>query len=133
MIEAIEALKNSGKVIVDEEHDWGYQLRLVNEAEYCGKFLVLDTDAKGSFHYHVKKKETFTILQGVVFLRIDRKNGDDEWVTVFCNQCRPGDCFTLDQLDRHYFKGLQGDGIAVIMEISTHDDDLDTYRIKEDN
>ena len=94
MIEAIEALKNSGKVIVDEEHDWGYQLRLVNEAEYCGKFLVLDTDAKGSFHYHVK---------------------------------------TLDQLDRHYFKGLQGDGIAVIMEISTHDDDLDTYRIKEDN
>ena len=58
MIEAIEALKNSGKVIVDEDHDWGYQLRFVNNDEYCGKFLVLDNQTPGSFHYHIKKKET---------------------------------------------------------------------------
>ncbi len=130
MIEAVEALKNSGKVIVDEDHEWGYQLRFVNEAEYCGKLLVLNSTVAGSFHYHVKKKETFVILYGILYMKILRKNGEGKWVEVFRGLCYPGDEFTLDPLDRHCMKKPDNEyKCTVILEVSTHDDDFDTYSV----
>lgn len=120
MIEAVEALKNSGRVIVDEDHDWGYQLRFVNEPEYCGKLMVLTNSKKGSFHFHHKKKETFIILFGVV--TICNENYGSMTFT-------PGDLYTFDPNVAHLMWATEYP--AVILEVSTHDDDSDTYRIKE--
>jgi len=117
MIKAVEALKNSGKVMVDENHDWGYQLRFVNKDEYCCKFLVLTSSDKGSKHFHKNKKETFIVLQGILLLEMDL---DGKWM----KSC---DMITLDPGTRHQMQAIEVP--TVILEVSTHDDDSDTYRI----
>ena len=117
MIEAIEVLKNSGKVIVDEDHDWGYQLRFVND-QYCGKFLVLENNNLGSFHFHHLKKETFVVLFGNVILNFENKTSE---------YLEPGDSITLYPNAGHSMKATIYP--AIILEVSTHDEDSDTYRI----
>lgn len=129
MIGVIEALKNSGKVIVDEDHDWGYQLRFVNEAEYCGKFLVLEgREAWGSLHYHKIKKETFVVLYGAVYLDVAELDGHG-WSTVYNGILVVGDMITIMPNARHKMQNSFDDN-TVILEVSTHDDDDDTYRVK---
>ena len=119
MIDAIEELKNSGKVIVDEDHDWGYQLRFVNEKEYCGKFLVLVNDIPGSFHSHRVKKETFIVLYGEVAVEgYVRK----EWLGV-------GEMCTIEPGEYHMM--MANVVPCIVLEVSTHDEDSDTYRIKD--
>ena len=130
MIEAIEALKNSGKVIVDEDHDWGYQLRFVNEAEYCGKFLVLENSSWGSLHFHHKKKETFVVLYGILSII------HEEYGVEYLNR---GEQYTFEphvahkmrKANDHTYFGNRD--VCIVLEVSTHDDDSDTYRIGGDD
>lgn len=138
----IDVLKESGKVIVDEDHDWGYQLRLVNESEYCGKFLVLTNNKPGSLHYHKVKKETFIILYGVVF--VEQYTGEVCEGLFGWRYNIPGDQVTIIPGIKHRMvlcneSNILGEGYhnytddyAVILEVSTYDDDNDTYRIEGD-
>ena len=103
---------------VDEDHDWGYELRLVNEEEYCGKLLVLTEHKASSYHKHKKKKETFVVLCGSVLVRI---NGVRSTLVS-------GDQVTLEPGDQHSFNLAAGYPRACILEVSTHHDDSDTYR-----
>lgn len=136
MIEAIEALKNSEKVIVDEDHDWGYQLRLINNDLYCGKFLVLDANKSGSYHYHTKKKETFIHLYGS---KIQLKKsqidicGRETYVARRC--ILPGDSVTFNPFEAHEMRMLRDNvyDYAVILEVSTHDDNNDIEYVKENS
>ncbi len=134
MIEVIEALKASGKVIIDEDHDWGYQLRFVNEAEYCGKFLVLTSSDWGSLHYHKNKKETFIVIYGVVQLEVfdDSKLDHIDYTVASIDQYYPGSVLTVFPVQTHRMGKVDGCDIAVLLEVSTHDDDDDTYRIGGD-
>ncbi len=43
---------------------WGYELWVHNDADYCGKELVLYKDKKCSIHFHMVKKETFYVVSG---------------------------------------------------------------------
>ena len=123
MIEAIEALKNSGKVRVDEDHDWGYQLRFVNEAEYCGKILVLTNFEHGSHHKHSVKDETFVVLCGELFIQ-------GEWGRVLK---RPGAVATFRHNDDWADHEMWAKSLpCVIMEVSTHDDDNDIIYMGDD-
>lgn len=107
---------------LDENHEWGYELRFVNELEYCGKFLVLNKRVKSSRHFHKVKKETFACLYGSVHI--------NRWIdgVVVPTTLNPGEVLTIDQLTEHQFV-ISGNSKAALLEVSTHHEDSDTYRI----
>jgi D-lyxose ketol-isomerase len=86
----------------------------VNEPEYCSKWLTLFPGQRCPRHYHQLKKETFLVLQGVVLLEADT-------LPIVLSA---GQSFTLHPGVRHAFHSETG---AVIEEVSTHDEDADSY------
>jgi len=111
---------------VERKHRWGYERWIVNEGEYCAKLLVLENGEYSSKHYHSEKKETFIVLGGRVLLH--RWYGDDssdsEGETM-----KVSDMATIPSGITHKFRGIETP--AVILEVSTHHDDGDTYRVEE--
>ncbi len=86
----------------------------VNEPEYCSKWLTLWPGQECPAHYHNLKKETFFVLQGEVEVIADGKA-----ITL-----KTGERYTLRPGVRHSFGSLGG---AVIEEVSTHDENSDSY------
>jgi quercetin dioxygenase-like cupin family protein len=115
----LEKLAKQGTV--DQYHDWGYQIRLVNEPEYCGKLLVLENELPGSYHFHRKKKETFIVLEGKVELDVE----DEQSLMIL----HAGDKYTIEHGVAHQMSAVNVP--SIILEVSTHDDDSDTHRIKD--
>jgi D-lyxose ketol-isomerase len=86
----------------------------VNEPEYCCKWLTLLPGQECPTHYHKLKKETFFVLKGLVVVMADGKE-----VSL-----HPGERYTLFPGVRHSFRSVGG---AVIEEVSTHDENSDSY------
>ncbi len=86
----------------------------VNEAEYCSKYMALLPGQACPAHYHTRKKETFFALRGMVELVVD-----GEAITL-----APGEQYTLRPGANHTFRAPHG---AVIEEVSTHDENSDSY------
>ena len=86
----------------------------VNQTEYCSKYLTLFPDQECPLHYHKLKKETFFALTGVVELTVDGQP-----VSL-----KPGQSLTLMPGSWHSFRSDAG---AVIEEVSTHDENSDSY------
>lgn len=86
----------------------------VNEPEYCSKYLTLEPGQECPLHYHKLKKETFFVLNGEVKL----------WVDGQTIMLIPGENFTINPGALHSFDSLGG---AVIEEVSTHDENSDSY------
>jgi mannose-6-phosphate isomerase-like protein (cupin superfamily) len=122
----IDELKKSGKFLIDDDHEWGYQIRFINEPEYCGKFLVLENNISGSYHNHKIKKETFIVLCGEVVVSRPHYFPERGLSSIFS---KVGGIFTISPGTPHEMKGVTLP--CVILEISTHDEDSDTYRIEE--
>ena len=122
MKELLERLKASGRVIVDDNHKWGYQLRFVNEDEYSFKFLVFVNCVHGSFHFHHFKKETFILLDGDLCIY-------RESVDVKVMGLEIGWKMTFEPNVAHEM--WSPSGWAVLAEVATHDDDSDTYRLRQ--
>lgn len=102
------------------EKVWGLEFWIINEPEYCAKFLFIGQGAITSYHYHPKKKETFYGMEGQVALTID---GKDYMLNSFS---RPK---TIMPGTAHQLIGLAIDN--VILEISTHHSDEDVVRLSE--
>lgn len=98
---------------------WGREEWIVNCDEYCGKLIHLKAGASGSLHYHKEKKETFFLLSGMALIMIggDDFALEDETMAV-----------TILPNVPHSMTGVSD---AVLLEISTHHDDDDTYRLEE--
>jgi D-lyxose ketol-isomerase len=86
----------------------------VNEPEYCSKWLTLLPGQECPTHFHKLKKETFFVLRGQVAL-----TADDETIIL-----KTGNRYTLRPGVRHSFGSAGG---AVIEEVSTHDENSDSY------
>lgn len=86
----------------------------VNEPEYCSKYLTLMSGQECPLHYHKMKKETFFVLQGEVRL----------WADGQIIMLAPGESFTISPGVQHTFSSMGG---AVIEEVSTHDENSDSY------
>ena len=84
---------------------------------YCGKILHLKKGYQCSIHYHKVKDETFYILSGKVKMIVN----DDIRVM------HPGDAVHIPPQTNHRFIGIED---TDIIEISTHHEDDDSYRIK---
>jgi len=117
----MKALMDAPGVVIDTAHDWGYQIRMVNEPEYSAKFLVLtEPEVKGSYHHHGGKKETMRVLQGKAGYK-DYKGGTCVLSTGSQVTLLPGQAHQMWAIDAP----------ALILEVATHDDDRDTHRISK--
>ncbi len=101
---------------------WGREEWIVNEPEYCAKFLYVDKDASGSLHYHPVKKETFILLQGSVSLIV-------QYQTTPPTILEKGSPYTINPGVHHKITGLGKKN--VILEVSTHHNDEDVVRLNE--
>ncbi len=102
------------------EKVWGREEWLVNEDQYCAKYLYVNQGASCSMHLHPVKKETFICLSGDLSVEIDRifydLTPDMKPVTI------------LPSVPHQFFgRGLNN----VLLEISTHHEDSDVVRLSE--
>lgn len=97
---------------------WGYEFWFVNRDEYCGKFLFIDQGAICSTHCHKVKIETFFCVEGQAILTIEGKKYD------LHDMCR-----AKTILPGEYHTFTAPDDRAVIIEVSTHHEDADSYRL----
>jgi N-acetylneuraminate synthase len=110
---------------------WGYEIWIENNSEYCGKHLHVVPNHKCSVHYHKNKKETFYIIDGELILEYSTHLDEQSWnnmsgiKTILLEK---GDSFTIDRNIAHRFYTSLSYPCNFI-EISTHHDDNDSYRI----
>ena len=131
---------------------WGFERWIVNNEFYCGKILFFAQGYGCSFHYHKLKKETFYLQSGkaIIFYSnnlsvLESKSEEVErvlnWfrgeklqkhgiyhVELQINYAvlNKNDIFNVDPLLVHKIFAVED---STILEISTHHDDLDSYRI----
>lgn len=105
---------------------WGWEEIFVNEPEYCGKLLHVTPGYQCSLHYHKNKKETFSVLEGSVLLEQRDIRG-----IPFEEKLYPGDSRTIMPGTQHRFQSATMGYSAIILEVSTHHEDSDSYRIVE--
>lgn len=101
--------------LAPHEKVWGAEYWIENNDRYCCKVLVLNAGRQCSLHHHKLKDETFLMLSGRVILEVD-----DAVETM-----RAGDFIRLRPNTEHRFRGIER---SVMIEISTHHDDADSYR-----
>lgn len=104
------------------EKKWGVEIWYANTPLYCAKELVLEPGWACSLHKHEIKTETFVILTGHCTLE-------------FGKQIRlmvPGDSQTIESGTYHRFSLTpEAKEPCRILEVSTHHEDSDSYRLTE--
>jgi mannose-6-phosphate isomerase-like protein (cupin superfamily) len=121
---------------------WGYELWVHNDADYCGKELVLYQSMKCSVHYHKVKKETFYVVSGSMIVNLYShpftvENGDlkqtvadlvkSGGLDTKSHYMTKGDSLLINPQTPHRFTGL--DEETRFMEFSTQHFEEDSYRI----
>lgn len=106
------------------EKNWGYELWVHNDEQYCGKLLVFNkVGDRFSMHYHMIKNETWYIQKGAFeFYWIDVENGKREYT-----QLMAGDSVEIKKGLPHQLIALEDE--SIVFEVSTQHFDDDSYRI----
>jgi mannose-6-phosphate isomerase-like protein (cupin superfamily) len=113
---------NISKPVQEVQKGWGKEIWLVNNNKYCGKILKFNAGSKFSMHYHVNKEETFYILDGHLRLKyFDLSNAEEKNEDLYS-----GDIVDIPQFNPHKIEAIKE---STIIEISTHHEDSDSYRI----
>lgn len=97
---------------------WGYEKWLENNDKYCCKLLSLKKGYQCSLHKHKIKDEMFFIMQGHVRLEVGKK----------VMHMLPGSFVRITSGVLHRFRGIED---SIIIEVSTHHEDSDSYRVEE--
>ena len=105
--------------MIEVKKVWGVERWLINCDKYCSKFLFLNKGATSSYHYHKEKQETFYVLMGKVLLTVEGKDYEMNPLTGV---------ITIEPNEKHKFFGIAD---STILEVSTHHDDEDVYRLEE--
>ena len=95
--------------------EWGSEIWMANNELYCGKKLILKKGKRVSLHKHRNKDETFYIENGRLLMEL----GGKTFVMA------KGDVVRIKPGVLHRYTGLQD---SLIIEVSTHHDDKDTFR-----
>jgi len=96
---------------------WGHEIWMANTDSYCGKELILKKGKRCSLHEHKDKDETFYIQKGRILMEVGKE------IKVMVK----GDSVRISPGTKHRFSGLDD---AIIIEISTHHEDSDSYRVE---
>lgn len=101
---------------------WGEERWIVNNEKYCGKILKFNAGSRFSMHYHIDKEETFFVLKGHLKLKyFDLTNASEKIEDLHC-----GDVVDIPPCNPHKLEAIED---SSIIEISTHHEDSDSYRI----
>lgn len=103
---------------------WGREIWIANSPLYCGKVLVLKKNHFCSLHFHLKKDETFYILEGSVLMEI--KDGDNKEIESFVME--EGENINIPPGVAHRFTGMID---SKILEVSTQHFEDDSFRLSE--
>ena len=115
---------NIRKPLQEVQKGWGKEIWLANNDKYCGKILKFNAGSKFSMHYHVDKEETFYILDGHLKLKyFDLSNAEEKIQDLYS-----GDVVDIPQFNPHKIEAIKE---STIIEISTHHEDSDSYRIEK--
>lgn len=103
---------------------WGYEAEVINCVEYCGKILVFFRDRAGSLHYHLRKHETWLVLEGSGTVTTH----DPATGAPTVHPLTRGRVFDLPPGRAHRVRSTPSFDL-VLMEVSTRHEDEDTFRI----
>lgn len=109
---------------------WGYEHWYTNGPLYCAKILHVFPGKRGSYHYHLNKDETFVVLEGKLTLMIGSLHpiyASKEETPQFFHLTQ-GETFHLEPRLAHQIINEHSFDLR-ILEISTHHDDEDSYRL----
>jgi mannose-6-phosphate isomerase-like protein (cupin superfamily) len=106
--------------------NWGKEIWIHNDEEYCGKILVFDKkDSKFSMHYHIIKKESWYVGRGSFrYIWIDTETAEENSTIIGV-----GTCITIERGQPHQLIALEDN--SEIFEVSTEHFDPDSYRIRK--
>lgn len=96
---------------------WGYEKWLENNDKYCCKLLSINKGYQCSLHYHKDKDEMFFVTKGHVRLELEDK----------VVHMRAGNFMRIIPGSKHRFAGVED---SIIIEVSTHHEESDSYRIE---
>ena len=121
---------NNNHIMVNKK--WGYEIWIENNDLYCGKHLHVLPHKYCSVHYHKDKKETFYIISGELSLQYSENLNKDVWGLSLADAIvlKQGESFTIEPYVAHRFTSNTSYPCDFI-EISTHHNDEDSYRIIE--
>jgi len=102
---------------------WGKETWYVNNDMYCGKILSIQKNYFSSEHLHRDKVETFAVLSGHVMVVIFDKSGDKKFISM-----KKDDCLDIPACTVHQLRAIED---SEILEISTHHEDSDSYRVSK--
>lgn len=103
---------------------WGHEEWLHNSELYAFKRLVFRADTEGSFHYHLKKTETWFVISGAFIVTlIDPKTADRVGTAMTA-----GSIVHIPAGIAHCVRCYEA---GVIMEASTQHFEDDTYRFEK--
>jgi mannose-6-phosphate isomerase-like protein (cupin superfamily) len=106
------------------EKQWGREIWVVNNNEYCGKILEFNAGSKFSMHFHVLKRETFFVSKGKLILNyFDLQNANK-----FTEELNVGDVVDIDRYFPHQIEAIED---SSIIEFSTQHFDSDSYRVEK--
>ena len=101
---------------------WGSETWIANHRRYCGKLLTFRAGHKFSAHFHDLKDETFYVLSGA--FRLFWKNPETGKDCI--RDLRPLDVVDIPRLCVHQVEAIEA---GTILEISSHHEDSDSYRV----
>jgi mannose-6-phosphate isomerase-like protein (cupin superfamily) len=107
---------------------WGREDIIHNDHRYCGKFLHLKPNYQCSLHYHLIKHETFTAIDGTVWVEYYPIETNERIITMLRGWAH--DSLTVPAGMPHRFWTTDPDG-AVLAEFSTPHNDDDVVRITD--
>jgi mannose-6-phosphate isomerase-like protein (cupin superfamily) len=111
-----------GTIVKTVPKGWGEEVWVVNNDKYCGKILNFKAGAKFSDHFHVKKTETFFVVEGELSIKtIDLENAEQRVQII-----KTGDVVDIPPLCPHQITAITD---SRIIEFSTTHFDNDSYRI----
>ncbi len=117
------------------QKDWGWEEWIVNNDLYCGKRLHF-TKAFGhtSLHFHMKKHETMFVERGTFEVMIINPVTTERTRHVLMRGdsivIEPGTVHRILVIDRAHNEIQPEQPEAVLVEFSTHHEDLDSYRVE---
>ena len=92
--------------------------------QFTGKKIFFKKGNSSSLHFHCQKTETYFIHSGKLFLRLKAGQGEDRFFVV-----EPGQAVQITPGLMHQAGGLED---TVIIEISTRDEDADSFLVESE-
>lgn len=112
----LNAIKSNSKVV---KKTWGFEVHIVNNNNYCLKYLVYFKNKESSLHFHKIKTELWHCLCGSFFCKLKKKSNIKKFLI------NAGDKLEINPGEIHQLKAKED---SIILEVSTRDYPEDSIR-----